>query len=60
MIYLLDANACIDHLRLGTNSYLTARLQTEPIGNLCLCSVVRSELIYLPYEGVTQRKVCRA
>ena len=45
MKYLLDSNACVDHLRRGPNSYLTTRLTIEPLNNLCLCSVVRGELI---------------
>ena len=46
MRFLLYTNACIDHLRRGPQSFLTARLRIEPVGNVCLCSVVRAELIY--------------
>lgn len=46
MKYLLDTNACIDHLRNGQRSHVTARLQIASIGSVCLCSVVRAELVY--------------
>ena len=46
MRYLLDANSCVDYLRRSQQSHLAARMQTEAVGNLCLCSIVRSELLY--------------
>src|SRR5437763_495788 len=46
MRYLLDANSCVDYLRHGQRSRLAARMRTEPVGNLFVCSIVRSELIY--------------
>jgi len=59
MKYLLDANACIDHLRRGAKSYLTSRLRTEPAGNVCLCSVVRSELMYGAFRSRDPVKHCQ-
>lgn len=46
MKYLLDANACIEHLRHGHRSRVTQRMQRAAVGDVCLCSVVRSELIF--------------
>lgn len=46
MSHLLDANACIDHLRRGPASKVTARLQAAPPGTVFLCSVVVGELLF--------------
>lgn len=46
MTHLLDANACIDHLRLGASSRVAAKLATMSVGSVVLCSVVRAELMY--------------
>ena len=44
MSHLLDANACIDHLRHGPASNVSAKLLTAPVGTVFLCSVVVGEL----------------
>lgn len=44
--HLLDANACIDHLRRGPASKVTARLNAAPPGTVFLCSVVVGELLF--------------
>ena len=46
MSHLLDANACIDHLRRGAASKVTVRLQAAPPGTVFLCSVVVGELVF--------------
>jgi tRNA(fMet)-specific endonuclease VapC len=45
MIYLLDTNACVRHLR-GQCPLLSQRLQARLPGDVCLCSVVLAELLY--------------
>ncbi|HEX5273222.1 MAG TPA: type II toxin-antitoxin system VapC family toxin, partial [Gemmataceae bacterium] len=42
----LDTNSCIDHLRRGAASHVTARLAAANPGSVVLCSVVVAELIY--------------
>jgi tRNA(fMet)-specific endonuclease VapC len=44
--HLLDSNACIDHLRRGTASKVTAKLFAAPLGSVFLCSVVVGELLF--------------
>jgi tRNA(fMet)-specific endonuclease VapC len=44
--HLLDSNACIDHLRLGVSSRVTAKLLAAPPGSVYLCSVVVGELLF--------------
>ena len=46
MTYLLDTNACIDHLRHGIASKITRKLAGMPVGSVVLCSVVVAELLY--------------
>jgi tRNA(fMet)-specific endonuclease VapC len=46
MSHLLDTNSCIDHLRHGQASKVTAKLNAAPAGTIFLCSVVVAELIY--------------
>src|ERR1700694_1901730 len=43
MIYLLDANVCIQYLR-GRNLLIRKRLSAKPLQDIRLCSVVKSEL----------------
>jgi tRNA(fMet)-specific endonuclease VapC len=43
MIYLLDANVCIQHMR-GRNLLVRQRLSAKPLQEIRLCSVVKSEL----------------
>lgn len=45
MTYLLDTNACIRLLN-GTSAPLAARLRAHPPSEVCLCSVVKAELLY--------------
>lgn len=45
MRYLLDTNACIRLLK-GTSAPLAARLRAHPPSEVCLCSVVKAELLY--------------
>jgi tRNA(fMet)-specific endonuclease VapC len=44
--YLLDANACIDHLRKGSSSKVSAKLINVPAGSVAMCSVVLGELLF--------------
>lgn len=46
MTHLLDTNTCIEHLRRGTGSPVTAKLAAAPAGSVSLCSVVIAELLY--------------
>ena len=46
MIYLLDTNACIVHLRSGGKSDLSRRIEAAPPGHITVCSVVREELMF--------------
>ncbi len=40
MTHLLDTNSCVDHLRRGQASNVTAKLAAAPSGSVVLCSVV--------------------
>jgi tRNA(fMet)-specific endonuclease VapC len=46
MIYLLDTNACVAHLRGSAVSTVSRRLASLAPANAVICSVVRAELIY--------------
>ena len=46
MTHLLDTNSCVEHLRRGAASPVTAKLATVPVGSVVLCSVVVAELHY--------------
>ncbi len=52
MTHLLDTNSCIDHLRHGTVSHVTARLGATVPGSVVLCSVVVAELLYGAHRSV--------
>jgi len=54
--HLLDANACIDHLRRGTASPVTVRLAAAPQGSVGLCSVVVAELLYGAHRSASPAK----
>lgn len=54
MTHLLDSNTCIDHLRRGAASRVTARLAAAPIGSVYLCSVVVGELLFGAYRSATR------
>lgn len=45
MTYLLDTDICIDYLR-GSNPAVRDRLLTCAPSDVCLCSVVKAELIF--------------
>jgi tRNA(fMet)-specific endonuclease VapC len=45
MKYLLDTNVCIIYLR-GRNLNLKQRLESVPIQEIAVCSIVKSELCY--------------
>ncbi len=51
MTHLLDANSCINHLRNGPASKVTAKLSAAPPGSIAVCSVVVAELIYGAYRS---------
>ena len=46
MTHLLDTNSCVDHLRHGVASTVTAKLAATPPGSVVICSVVVAELHY--------------
>ena len=45
MIYLLDTNTCIIHLK-GKNIHLKEKLDSISISEIAVCSIVKSELFY--------------
>ena len=51
MIYLLDTNSWIDHLRNGPASNVTAKIAAASPGSVYLCSIVVGELIYGAFHG---------
>ena len=53
MIWLLDTNAWITYLK-RKNDKLVGRVESGDPADMCLCSVVRFELLYGAYKG-TQR-----
>src|SRR4051812_21946550 len=44
MTYLLDTNACIEHLRSRGRSVISQRLLTQRAGEVVVCSIVEAEL----------------
>lgn len=55
MKYLLDANAWIAHFR-QTSPNVTARLRTEPVSNIALCSIVVEELHFGVLRSAAARR----
>ena len=45
MTYLLDTDVCIDYLR-GSNATVRDRLLACSPNDVCLCSVVKAELLF--------------
>ena len=56
MTHLLDTNSCVDHLRRGQASNITAKLSAVVSGSVVLCSVVVAELLYGAHPQRTQQK----
>ena len=52
MTHLLDTNSCVDHLRHGLASAVTAKLAAAAPGSVVLCSVVVGELHYGAHRSV--------
>ena len=52
MTHLLDTNSCVDHLRKGRGSNITARLAAAVPRGVALCSVVMAELLYGAHRSV--------
>jgi len=50
--HLLDTNSCVDHLRRGPASDVTAKLAAAVPGSVVLCSVVVAELLYGAHRSV--------
>ncbi|MGH7201096.1 MAG: type II toxin-antitoxin system VapC family toxin, partial [Planctomycetaceae bacterium] len=53
MLYLLDTNTCVEHLR-NRNPRVTQRIQATPPNELRLCSVVVGELYYGAFKSPHQ------
>ena len=51
MTHLLDTNSCVDHLRRGQGSNVTAKLAAAVPGHIVLCSVVVAELLYGAHQS---------
>jgi len=49
-MYLLDTNACIRVLR-GSSTALVERLSRHSPQDICLCSIVKAELVYGAYRS---------
>lgn len=52
MTHLLDTNSCVDYLRRGPASNITAELAAAVPGSVVLCSVVVAELLYGAHRSV--------
>jgi tRNA(fMet)-specific endonuclease VapC len=50
--HLLDTNSCVDHLRHGLASTVTAKLAAAPPGSVVICSLVVGELHYGAHRSV--------
>ena len=49
MTHLLDTNSCVEHLRYGPASNVTAKLAAAAPGSVVLCSIVVAELHFGAY-----------
>ena len=56
MTHLLDTNSCVDHLRHGRASNITARLSAAVSGSVALCSVVLAELLYGAHRSARKQQ----
>lgn len=56
MIYLLDTNACVGHLRSAGQSSISDRLRGLAPGDVTICSVVKAELVYGAYRSRNAQK----
>lgn len=54
MTHLLDTNTCVDHLKRGQASNVTAKLAAAPPGSVVLCSVVLAELLYGAHRSASK------
>jgi tRNA(fMet)-specific endonuclease VapC len=59
MTYLLDTNACIEHLRSKGTSKVSKRLVAQPPNTVFLCSIVKGELL-AGIHRVRQQQLARA
>ena len=56
MTHLLDTNSCVEHLRGGQASNITARLGAAVPGGVVLCSVVVVELLYGAHRSARKQQ----
>ena len=56
MTHLFDTNSCVDHLRRGQASNITARLAAAAPGSVVLCSVVVAELLYGAHRSARKQQ----
>ena len=56
MTHLLDTNSCVEHLRGGQASNITARLGAAVPGGVVLCSVVVAELLYGAHRSARKQQ----
>lgn len=59
MIYLLDSNVCIDHLRKKGSGALQRKLAVVPATDIVVCSVVVAELLEGCYRSQNVEKNLR-
>ncbi len=55
MKYLLDTNACVSVLRLGTASAVLPKVLAHPPGEVGLCSIVKAELAFGAFRSNNSR-----
>jgi tRNA(fMet)-specific endonuclease VapC len=54
--HLLDTNSCVDHLRRGQASNITAKLGAAVAGSVVLCSVVVAGLLYGAHRSARKQQ----
>ena len=59
MIYLLDTNTCIEFLRHGNNSPVSAKLAAVVDSDVVICTVVLAELRFGALRAATRRRTWR-
>ena len=52
MTHPLDTSSCVNHLRRGLSSNVTAKLTVAVPGSVVLCAIVVAELLYGAHRSV--------
>src|SRR5438046_161719 len=56
LIYLLDTNACITHLRSPAGSPISRKMAAHDPSDIVLCSIVKAELIFGVWRSLQSQK----